>query len=78
MAEDLNGYFSSVFTREDITSLPVPYAQFQDAESELLCSPNWCEHCEEQGGSQDRPGQLSPYATNTLDLAKTVGSIRTQ
>ena len=26
MAEDLNGYFSSVFTREDISSLPVPGA----------------------------------------------------
>ena len=24
MAENLNGYFSSVFTREDISSLPVP------------------------------------------------------
>ena len=23
MAEDLNGYFSSVFTKEDISSLPV-------------------------------------------------------
>ena len=27
MAEDLNGYFSSVFTREDISSLPVPDAK---------------------------------------------------
>ena len=24
MAEDLNGYFSSVFTRENVNSLPVP------------------------------------------------------
>ena len=31
MAEDLTGYFSSVFTREDISSLPVPYAKFQEA-----------------------------------------------
>ena len=31
MAEDLNGYFSSVFTREDISSLPVPDAKFQRA-----------------------------------------------
>ena len=30
-AEDLNGYFSSVFTREDISSLPVP-----DAKSDYL------------------------------------------
>ena len=29
MVEDLNGYFSSVFTREDISSLPAPYAKFQ-------------------------------------------------
>ena len=28
MAEGLNGYFSSVFTREDISSLPVPDAQY--------------------------------------------------
>ena len=31
MAEDLNGYFSSVFTREDISSLPVPNVAFHDA-----------------------------------------------
>ena len=29
MAEDLNGYFSSVFTREDFSALPVPDAKFQ-------------------------------------------------
>ena len=29
MAEDLNGYFNSVLTREDISSLPVPDATFQ-------------------------------------------------
>ena len=34
MAEDLNGYFSSVFTREDISSLPVPDAKFQEAKSD--------------------------------------------
>ena len=36
MAEDLNGDFSSVFTREDISSLPVPDAKFQDAKSHYL------------------------------------------
>ena len=36
MAEDLNGYFSSVFTREDISSLPVPDAKFQETESDYL------------------------------------------
>ena len=36
MAEDLNGYFSSVFIREDISSLPVPDAKFQDAKSDYL------------------------------------------
>ena len=36
MAEYLNGYFSSVFTREDISSLPVPDAQFQEAKSDYL------------------------------------------
>ena len=36
MAEDLNGYFSSVFTREDISSLPVPDAKFQKAKSDYL------------------------------------------
>ena len=36
MAEGLNGYFSSVFTREDIRSLPVPHATFQEAKSDYL------------------------------------------
>ena len=36
MAEDLNGYFSSVFTREDSRSLPVPDAKFQEAKSDYL------------------------------------------
>ena len=30
MEEDLNGYFSSVFTKEGISSLPVPDATFQE------------------------------------------------
>ena len=36
MAEDLNGYFSSVFTKEDISSLPVADAKFPDAKSDYL------------------------------------------
>ena len=37
MAEDLNGYFSSVFTKEDISSLPVAdAAKFQGAKSDYL------------------------------------------
>ena len=36
MAEDLNGYFSSVLTREDISSLSVPDAKFQEAKSDYL------------------------------------------
>ena len=36
MAEDLNGYFSSMFTREDISSLPVPDTKFQEAKSDYL------------------------------------------
>ena len=36
MAEDLNGYFSSVFTKEDISSLPVGDAKFQEAKSDYL------------------------------------------
>ena len=36
MAEDLNGYFSSVFTKEDITSLQVADAKFQEAKSDYL------------------------------------------
>ena len=47
MAEDLNGYFSSVFTREDnISSLLVPDAKFQVAKSEylqqLICNSRKC------------------------------------
>ena len=36
MAEDLNCYFSSVFTREDINSLPVPDAKFQEAKPDYV------------------------------------------
>ena len=36
MAEDLNGYLSSVFTRDDISSLPVPNAKFQKTKSDYL------------------------------------------
>ena len=36
MAEDLNGYFSSVFTKEDISSLPVADAKFQEAKPDYL------------------------------------------
>ena len=36
MAEDLNDYFSSGFTKEDISALPVPDANFQEAKSEYL------------------------------------------
>ena len=36
MAEDLNGYFSSVLTREDVSSLPVLDAKFQEAKSYYL------------------------------------------
>ena len=36
MAEDLNSYFSSVFTKEDISSLPVADAKFQLAKSDYL------------------------------------------
>ena len=36
MAEDLNGYFSSVFTTEDISLLPVPHATYQEAKSDYL------------------------------------------
>ena len=36
MAEDLNRYFRSVFTREDISSLPVPAAKHQETKSDYL------------------------------------------
>ena len=36
MAEDLNGYFSSVFTKENISSLLVADAKFQGAKSDYL------------------------------------------
>ena len=34
MAEDLNEYFSSVFTKEDISSLPLPARKFEGDESQ--------------------------------------------
>ena len=36
MAEVLNEYFSSVFTTEDISSLPVPFNKFEGNKSEHL------------------------------------------
>ena len=36
MAEVLNEYFSSVFTTEDINSLPVPFTKFEGSKSEHL------------------------------------------
>ena len=36
MAEELNMYFSSVFTREDTSSLPVPETKFNGPEGEML------------------------------------------
>ena len=36
MVEYLNGYFSSLFTREDIISLPVTDATFQEAKSDYV------------------------------------------
>ena len=36
MAEVLNEYFSSVFTTEDISSLPVPFTKFVGNQSEHL------------------------------------------
>ena len=36
MAEDLNMHFSSVFKREDTSSLPVPETKFNGSEEEML------------------------------------------
>ena len=36
MAEDLNGYFSSVFIKEDISSLPFTGVKFQVTKSDCL------------------------------------------
>ena len=36
MAEDLDGYFNSVITRLDISSLSVPDAKFQEAKPDYL------------------------------------------
>ena len=36
MAEELNMHFSSVFTREDNSSLPVPETKFNGSEGERL------------------------------------------
>ena len=36
MTEVLNEYFSSVFTTEDISSLPVPFTKFEASKSEHL------------------------------------------
>ena len=36
MAEELNRHFSSVFTRDDTNSLPVPETKFKGSEGERL------------------------------------------
>ena len=36
MTEELNTHFSSVFTREDTSSLPVPEKKFEGSEGERL------------------------------------------
>ena len=36
MAEELNLHFSSVFTREDTSSLPVPETKFNESEGKIL------------------------------------------
>ena len=36
MAEELNMHFSSMFTREDTSSLPVPVTKFNGTEEEML------------------------------------------
>ena len=36
MAEESNRHFSSVFTREDTSSLPVPETKFKGSEGERL------------------------------------------
>ena len=38
MPEELNMHFSSVFTREDTSSLPVPETKFKGSEEERLGS----------------------------------------
>ena len=42
MAENLNEYFSSVFTREDISALPVPGTKFEGRESDFRRPPCIC------------------------------------
>ena len=45
MTEELNMHFSSVFTREDTSSLPVPETKFNGSEGErlgqLVVTPEW-------------------------------------
>ena len=36
VADELNMHFSSVFTREDTSSLPVPETQFNGSEEDML------------------------------------------
>ena len=36
MAEDINGYLCTLFNGDDISSLPVPYAKFQEAKPDYL------------------------------------------
>ena len=39
MAEELNMHFSSVFTREDTSSIPVPETKFKGKVGAVSCNP---------------------------------------
>ena len=41
MAEELNMHFSSVFTREDTSSLPVPETKFKGSEGGKVWAVSW-------------------------------------
>ena len=60
MAENLNEYFSSVFTREDISVLPVSEIKFEGRESDYLgknnCNPKMVAKKMRVGKDNKSPG----------------------
>ena len=78
MAEELNMHFSSVFTREDTSSIPVPETKFKGSEGERLghLTPVSRNHQGRRGTTADIGDNLLPSLT-VLGCSLTVVEVQT-
>ena len=66
MAEVLNEYFSSVFTTEDISSLPFPFTKFEGNKSEQLGQLFVTPEMMEKKGSRNKPENYRPVSLTSV------------